>query len=283
MTTRIINLSTWIAFGLLGACAVDDGDKPHIDTEVAPKALDCIAGYYGGEPTLVGKSWMLDFPDGRSIAWDDGVTHTFDGMLDDPTAIDLHDMLAQPYEVGSVKPPAIEDGDPGYFVPPELYMAAYGDAKHDIVDQLRQVRWFGDMQLPTDTYGDVYLHVIDAAREDLQAVRNELTIGLLFEPELADQLTGRLCCETFHWVNRPDMEGVRSDHAYGIAVDINKDWGDAWYTDPLPMQPRWHNRVSPHIVDAFERHNFIWGGRWNHFVTGQFMWRPEMYDPECML
>ena len=36
------------------------------------------------------------------------------------------------------------------------------------------------------------------------------------------------------------------------------------------------NRIPPDIVAAFERHGFIWGGRWMHFDTMHFEFRPEL-------
>lgn len=30
------------------------------------------------------------------------------------------------------------------------------------------------------------------------------------------------------------------------------------------------------IVDAFERHGFTWGGRWNHYDTMHFEYRQEL-------
>jgi hypothetical protein len=37
------------------------------------------------------------------------------------------------------------------------------------------------------------------------------------------------------------------------------------------------------IVAIFERHGFIWGGRWSHFDTMHFEYRPELlgYHPEA--
>ena len=30
------------------------------------------------------------------------------------------------------------------------------------------------------------------------------------------------------------------------------------------------------IVDIFERHGFIWGGKWYHYDTMHFEYRPEL-------
>ena len=36
------------------------------------------------------------------------------------------------------------------------------------------------------------------------------------------------------------------------------------------------NQIPPEIVAAFERQGFIWGGRWYHYDTMHFEYRPEL-------
>ena len=36
------------------------------------------------------------------------------------------------------------------------------------------------------------------------------------------------------------------------------------------------NRFPLEIVEIFERHGFIWGGKWYHFDTFHFEYRPEL-------
>ncbi|WP_372236783.1 M15 family metallopeptidase [Campylobacter pinnipediorum] len=31
------------------------------------------------------------------------------------------------------------------------------------------------------------------------------------------------------------------------------------------------------MVDVFEKNGFIWGGRWKHFDTMHFEYRPELF------
>ena len=71
-----------------------------------------------------------------------------------------------------------------------------------------------------------------------------------------------------------------SAHAFGIAIDLDKSMSDYWRwqkTKPL----RWRNRIPQAIVDAFEAEGFIWGGRWYHYDTMHFEYRPELLDDWC--
>ena len=42
----------------------------------------------------------------------------------------------------------------------------------------------------------------------------------------------------------------------------------------------YRNDTPPEIVEIFEKHGFIWGGRWFHYDTMHFEYRPELIEPE---
>lgn len=86
---------------------------------------------------------------------------------------------------------------------------------------------------------------------------------------------------------RIDGSPTRSQHAWGLAVDfvprsyegrhVYWRWSRAmdregW--DEIPLARRW----SPprRVVEIFERHGFVWGGKWPHFDTIHFEYRPEI-------
>ncbi|MCI6802837.1 MAG: M15 family metallopeptidase [Prevotellaceae bacterium] len=37
------------------------------------------------------------------------------------------------------------------------------------------------------------------------------------------------------------------------------------------------NRIPIEIVKVFEKHGFIWGGKWYHYDTMHFEYRPEFF------
>ena len=71
--------------------------------------------------------------------------------------------------------------------------------------------------------------------------------------------------------------GQTSMHAWGAAIDINPAFSDYWrWHRPAGIVPAYVNRIPLNVVGAFERHGFIWGGRWKHFDTMHFEYRPEL-------
>ena len=62
----------------------------------------------------------------------------------------------------------------------------------------------------------------------------------------------------------------------GKTVVVSKS--NYWEWDS-PMQ--WKNQIPQAIVDAFESEGFAWGGRWYHYDTMHFEYRPELLDPTC--
>jgi hypothetical protein len=66
-------------------------------------------------------------------------------------------------------------------------------------------------------------------------------------------------------------------HAFGAAIDINAKFGNYWLWSKRPDGAVvWRNQIPQKIVEIFERHGFIWGGRWYHFDSLHFEYRPEL-------
>jgi hypothetical protein len=89
-------------------------------------------------------------------------------------------------------------------------------------------------------------------------------------------------------LDRREVHGTDhlSVHAYGIALDIvPRDyggkqvywrWSRAWNTnwEKMDLSERWHPPYQ--VIEAFEREGFVWGGKWYHFDTIHFEYRPEI-------
>jgi hypothetical protein len=84
------------------------------------------------------------------------------------------------------------------------------------------------------------------------------------------------------WIWRTIKRSKRlSGHAFGIAIDLNVELSNYWRWTYRGHPMVWKNKVPQEIVDAFEAEGFIWGGRWKHFDTMHFEYRPELISPTC--
>ena len=65
-------------------------------------------------------------------------------------------------------------------------------------------------------------------------------------------------------------------HSYGAAIDLNLKFSNYWLWEAKGSDIPYRNAMPRQIVDIFERHGFIWGGRWYHYDTMHFEYRPEL-------
>ncbi|MDR1932664.1 MAG: M15 family metallopeptidase [Spirochaetales bacterium] len=123
------------------------------------------------------------------------------------------------------------------------------------------------------------------AAESLALVDKDLAVLARTDAEVRRFFEGISHIGSFNW--RPIAgTGSRSYHSYGLALDfIAKNWGgkayywrnimnsnENWFE--LPYEKRWMAPLP--LVEVFEKHGFIWGGKWLYFDTVHFEYRPEL-------
>jgi D-alanyl-D-alanine carboxypeptidase len=227
-----------------------------------PRGLACLAKWYPVVPVKVAGAWRARLPDGSTAPWDDGREKSFEEKLEAP---DLEDTFSIPYRPGPIVPVTRENEDPGRIRFDPLFQAAYGasEAQVDVVD--------------ADFLGQ-RLQVHRRVAPAFERVARRLTQALAKEPGLRSyvmHLGG-----TFTWRSIANTHR-QSAHSYGVSIDLNVARSHYWEW-AKPKQPvRWVNRIPQVIVDAFEAEGFIWGGRWYHYDTMHFEYRPELLDPAC--
>ena len=230
-------------------------------TGTAPVALSCVARHYPVTPMFEQGRWMAALPDGTRIPLDDGKTKTFDERLANP---DIEDLFRIPYQAGPILPVTTVDHDPGRVRIEAILAAAYGGK--DVASQQVRVRFLGN---------PVRVHRKIASA--LARVEQRLIQARAADPRLAPflrHLSGGFAQRKIAGTDRT------SAHAFGIAVDLDSSQSEYWRWQRIaPL--RWHNRIPQAIVDAFEAEGFIWGGRWYHYDTMHFEYRPELLDPAC--
>jgi hypothetical protein len=216
----------------------------------------------------------LIWRDGTRMGFDDGVEKTFQDRLERP---DVEDQFAIPYPLGEMLADPEPDFDPGRFRNEAFFTKMYGDCWRDRQMQRRLV----DVVWLPKTGGGRKIKVtpINGVAEKLRHVSDELDE---VSPEFLKFLRpigGTFNCRDIANTSRA------SAHGFGIAIDLNTAQGDYWENRRprrgAPEQPlEYRNRIPQEIVAIFEKHGFIWGGKWHHYDTAHFEYRPELLFPE---
>ena len=199
------------------------------------------------------------FADGSKVIFDDGEAKDTAHLLN---LADVEDTFAQPYPL--FKPLALPSNDAGRYRNYELLDKIYGANEAEVKANLTDVVWLKNHGGKTFKFNSK-----NGAAAALQAVSNELDALTAKKPELLKFLDNP--SGTFNW---RVIEGTKrkSAHSYGIAIDINTDKSDYWRWS---KDGSYRNQIPEEIVRVFEKHGFIWGGRWISFDTMHFEYRPE--------
>jgi len=199
---------------------------------------------------------------GQKFVYDDGITKTFEQRLDHP---DIKDMFYQTYPLANPTDRLPKDFDPGRCRVEALFMALYGESESAVAKNCVAVKFCGN---------SVRFNGRCGAAEALRAVSADLTPLLAQKPELrsyVNKLAG-----TFNWRKIAGTERL-SNHSFGTAIDLNLEKAAYWrWQSPAQMETFSRKNWPTEIIENFERHGFIWGGKWWHFDTMHFEYRPEI-------
>ena len=234
----------------------------------------------GSEPEIVSAKLIAAYPDhlerievgeliwrdGTRMPLDDGTGEKNFGLwLEKP---DIEDMFRQTYPAGTPAAAPAPDFDPGRARNKAFFDKMYGDCrKGEIEAKLKDVAW-----LPKKSRQRLKVTSVNGVDAKLAAISAELD-------ELPNSFDAYLKTPASTYNCRTiDGTGRTSAHGAGIAIDIAVEHSDYWrWTKSGPDgKPAWRNRIPIEIVQIFERHGFIWGGRWSHFDTMHFEYRPEL-------
>ena len=230
--------------------------------------------------------WALRI-DGRWFYWADGRLLGKDllSRADEFTPIRFYRYYRGPLEVPEL-PPEFEERlkailDERESDPPVRHPgfqdALYGIASHAEADAaMSEVEFLGHATR-------VHPIAVDA----LSRVENDVRAAAQSDADVAEFLRGLDTVEGYHWRNIAGTR-ARSFHSYGVAVDLIPSYygGDFGYwrwaaqagiEEWWELGPEDRFSVPQPIVDAFERHGFVWGGKWLFFDPIHFEYRPEVF------
>jgi hypothetical protein len=209
----------------------------------------------------------LVWKDGTRMRIDDGKgAKTFDALLDDP---DIKDMFLMQYPLGERGLAPTVDFDPGRIRYAPLFKKMYGDCHSAgfVAANMTDVVW-----LPSKYGKSLKFSKINGAAAALQRVSDELdSLPQRFLTYLRPT-QGTYNCRLVAGTNH------ESTHGLGIAVDIAGAHSHYWMWSKPDADGRYayRNEIPWEIVRIFEKHGFVWGGKWYHYDTMHFEYRPEI-------
>jgi hypothetical protein len=213
--------------------------------------------------------------DDKQIVWRDGTTMPVDdGVANKPYEVVLRnasilDQLRLPYMRGATPQPRVNE-DPGRFRNEAFFRKMYGDcARGGVQGQLVSIVW-----LPKSWGRRVQVTSVNGIADRLKQVSTEIEQLAPQIRQAAFPIAGVLSC-------RPVADsGKMSMHGYAAAIDLNLKFSDYWLWAGKSRTIPYKNRMPREIIDIFERHGFIWGGKWYHYDTMHFEYRPELLAAE---
>lgn len=130
------------------------------------------------------------------------------------------------------------------------------------------------------------LNIHERIKIPLEAVERDIKTAAKTDEEVQKFINNLAKADGYYWRTIRDTES-RSFHSIGIAVDIlpigwnrkNIYWGWRRDMDPdnwmkTPLDHRW---MPPQkVIDIFESHGFIWGGKWVIWDDMHFEYHPEL-------
>jgi hypothetical protein len=202
------------------------------------------------------KNNKIVLSNGKSFIYDDGRQKSFNELLNNP---DIQDMFYVKYPKHWVNTLA-KNYDPGRVRYEPLFKELYGHSANEVRANLARVRWVdGKTLLVTKREG--VARALSAVARELAALPQEYQKFL--SPSAG----------TFKWRKIAGTNRL-SVHSFGAAIDINVKYSAYWRWSKGAY--RYQNKIPKAIVDIFEKYGFIWGGKWYHYDTMHFEYRPEL-------
>lgn len=206
----------------------------------------------------------LIWHDSSRMQYDDAILKTgFDMLLN---TADLEDQMSIPYPGGSEYDTPEVNEDPGRIRHEPFFKKMYGNSANEVRENLTTIYW-----LPSSVNKALRVTTINGVAGKLQAISNELDTLEHLHKYLNNP------AGTFYWRTISGTQRL-SMHSFGIAIDINVNYSNYWKWDsPTGENLTYKNKIPMEIVLIFEKHGFIWGGKWFHYDTMHFEYRPEYF------
>lgn len=214
----------------------------------------------GVEKAEGGKVYIITVS-GKKILYDDKIKKDFNQKMDNA---DIQDVLEESYPLSMPQKLTELESDPGRFRCYELLNEVYGKNEGEVSSNLTIV---------PAPYNGYQFNKRNGAAESLKAAMVELK-----EIAKTNNKVAALISPVNGTFNYRVISGTGklSPHAYGIAIDINSNPSDYWKWATREAGEKRMMSYPKELVETFENHNFVWGGKWGHFDILHFEYRPEI-------
>lgn len=246
------------ALGLLSAALPDSTGTLEVFVRAYPECL-----IPSDKPNTV--LWK----DGTEMPFDDGIQKT--GFEDLLNRASLSDQMSMPYPRSWPATPPAVNADPGRVRNEAFFRKMYGKTPEQVRSNLVSVEWFGGTSV-TFTRVNRAARALRAVREDLKKLPTQVQ---RYVPKPVG---------TFRWRAIAGTQRL-SMHSFGAAIDFQLpqslyrywkwDLAEAKETPTYPVAILEDAKLKQ-VVEIFERHGFIGGGKWFHYDTMHFEYRPEL-------
>ncbi len=208
---------------------------------------------------------QLIFLNKTKLVYNDSKEKKLSELLDNP---DVEDMFFWKYNSNKDIPAKNEDA--GRIRNEVFFKALYGNSKEEVRKNLKSFIWCPKLVNQT-----ILFNIKHGAYEALKRVSSELDQ----HPEWKKYITN--IGGTFNWRNISGTNRL-SAHSFGITIDLNTGHSHYWQWDcgckNEDSTLGYKNKIPMELVRIFEMNGFIWGGRWYHYDTMHFEYRPELID-----
>lgn len=155
--------------------------------------------------------------------------------------------------------------DAGRFRNEEFFKKIYGKNRQEIEKNFVKIKWLEKSQNKT-----LWVTKINGIDKKLEKISSELEN---LPKEFKKYIINPDGVYNFRKISQTNR---LSTHSFAIAIDLNKEYSNYWLWDKKGKNIVYKNQIPLEIVKIFEKYGFIWGGRWYHYDTMHFEYRPEL-------
>ncbi len=222
---------------------------------------------------------VLAYPDvicgasANTLIWRDGTempyeTRDHSKLIDYEERLDtadLRDQTEQTYTAGREFETPSENMDPGRMRYAPFFKKLYGENREEVSKNTTKIQWLDGKWIRVSTHFDIPQKLTQIAKE-IEAL----------PPQTRDMVKKQ--SGTFVWRNVKGSKRL-SNHSFASAIDVGVEYSDYWKWNKPDKNGHYEyrNKIPLEVVEIFEKYGFIWGGKWYHFDTMHFEYRPEFF------